>query len=420
MSTVSELIRGYSLEVQDQVIEWRRDFHRHPEPGNYEFRTAKTVAEILRKLGVDEVLEGQCGGTGVLGVIHGDGEGPTVALRADMDALLMQENTGLDFASTDTCSYCGSDMPVMHACGHDAHMAMLLGAAAVLVRLKAHLSGKVLLVFQPAEEGPPPGFEGSYGAKKYLEEELFRSMAPKAIFGLHVDPKAPIGSAGQIAYVAGPNSMSCDVFTIRFHGRSAHGSKPWLAADTLIPAAQALLGIQAITTQNVNPDVNPVVLTCGQMSGGTRFSTIAAESFIAGNCRYTDYSQRELLKSRIEEVAKGCASAARVTAEVQWGLHLPCTNNNPELVEYVTPHLKAVLGEDGICMDKSRAFNFPDDVGYYALEIPCLYGALSVAPDQGEAEEVPALHTDTLNINEAALVRGVMAHSAFALSAGLF
>ena len=418
MSTVSQLISTYSREAEEQVIQWRRDFHRHPEPGNYEFRTAKTVADILRGLGVDQVLEGQCGGTGVLGVIRGDREGPTVALRADMDALLMQENSGLPFASTDTCSYCGRDLPVMHACGHDAHMAMLLGAAAVLVRLRSHLAGQVLLVFQPAEEGPPPGFQGSYGAKRYLAEEVFRSLMPKAIFGLHIDPKAPIGSAGQIAYVAGPNSMSCDVFTIRFHGRSAHGSKPWLAADTLIPTAQTLLSIQAITTQNVNPDVNPVVLTCGQMSGGTRFSTIADESFLAGNCRYTDYSQRALLKSRIEEVAKGCAAAARVTAEVEWGLHLPCTNNGPELVKRITPQLKEVLGEEGICLDKARAFNFPDDVGYYALEIPCLYGALSVAPDQGMPEDVPALHTDTLNLNEAALVRGVMAHCTFALSAG--
>lgn len=412
---IYETIKKYSDEISEQVIQWRRKIHEYPELANQEFRTAELIVKVLRDIGVDEIYEGQAGGTGVLGVIRGEQDGPIVGLRADMDALVIKENTELPFASRETAQWGGKEVPVMHACGHDAHVAMLLGSASVLVKLRKYIKGSVLLVFQPSEEGPSPGLQGSYGAKKYLEEEQFQSLMPKAMFGMHVDPKAPIGSAGQLGYVGGITCMACTMFTIRFKGVGAHGSLPWTGAEVLIPTAQTLLGLQAITTQNVNPKTNPIILTCGQMAGGVRYNVMAEESFISGACRFTDYSTKDLLEGRIIEVAEGCAKASGVKAEVQWDMHIPNNKNDFELVEHITPCFKEILGEENVKVDPPRAFGSPDDFGQFSNTIPCLYAALSVAPDDGIQEEVPGIHSDNFVLNEKALVNGVKAHTVFAL-----
>lgn len=412
---VYSIIEECAKEVEPMVIQWRRQIHQHPELANQEFKTAALIADSLKKIGVDEIYEGQAGGTGVLGVINGEQKGPVVGLRADMDGLVIKENTELPFASKDTAKWGENIVPVMHACGHDAHIAMLLGSAVVLVKLRKYIKGRVLLIFQPSEEGPSPGLQGSYGAKRYLEEELFRSLQPQAIFGIHVDPKAPVGSVGQLGYVGGTTCMACTMFTIRFKGTGAHGSLPWMGSEVLIPTAQTLLGLQAVTTQNVNPKTNPVILTCGQMAGGIRYNVMAEESFISGACRFTDYTQKELLESRIKEVAEGCAKAARVQVDVKWDMHIPNNKNDFDLVETITPYFQDILGKETVIVDPARTFGSPDDFGHFSNTMPCLYAALSIAPDSGSLEEVSGIHSESFIVNEKALINGVKAHTIFAL-----
>lgn len=418
MKISKELINEKCQKIEAQAIAWRRDIHRYPEMANQEKRTSALVSAHLKNVGVDIVRDHLAGGTGVMGVIIGGLPGPTIALRADMDAQATKEETPVPFRSEETCKWGENTIPVMHSCGHDVHTAILMAAAQVLVELKEYIHGNVVLVFQPAEEGPSPGWQGDYGAKLFMQEDFFNEYRPDAMFTLHIDPNQPIGTAGEIGYKPGQTCMGISAFTIKVKGAGGHGAKPWLGVDALLPAANILQQIQNITTRNVNPSTNPVVCTIGQLYGGTKFNVIAEDAVLAGGCRYTDYSTKDMLEHRISEVAESCAKAGGAEASVIWDMRQPPNINNIDLVEIMSPKLKALLGEGKVHVCEERGFKFPDDFAHFSIEIPSIYAALSVAPDEGIAENVSGLHTPTLLVNEKGILGGIKAHVAFALSYG--
>ena len=413
--TIHEQIIQEANNISEQVIAWRRDIHAHPEMSNMEFRTSKLVAAHLKSLNFDEVYEGLAGGTGVIGILHGAQDGPTVGMRFDMDAQAVKETTGLPFASTQTCQWGGETVPVMHCCGHDVHTSMGMATAVILTHLKDKLHGKVMFVFQPAEEGPSPGWTGRHGADAIMHEKVFEENKPAAMFTLHIDPNQPIGTAGELAFMPGQTCMAISSFSIELEGVGGHNAKPWVGIDTLLPGAQILQGLQNIVTRNVNPNTNQVVLTVGQFLGGTKYNVIADHTVLRGACRFTDYSTRAYLENRVAEVVSGIAAAGNVKSKLTWDMHYPPNFNNAELMKKVVPQLEKTLGQGRVTSAKERCAQFPDDFSYYTLQIPSIYAMLSCAPDSGDPKKVAGLHTANLMVNEKCILEGVKAASTFAL-----
>lgn len=413
--TIQEQIIKEVEQITPQLIAWRRDIHAHPEMSNMEFRTSKLVAEHLRSLHFDEVHEGLAGGTGVIGILYGAQDGPTVGMRFEMDAQAVKETTGLPFASTQTCQWGDETVPVMHCCGHDVHTSMGMATAAVLAHLKEQLHGKAMFVFQPAEEGPSPGWVGPHGAQAIMGEEVFQKNFPAAMFTMHIDPNQPIGTAGELAFMPGQTCMAISAFSIDLEGVGGHNAKPWVGIDTLLPGAQILQGLQNIVTRNVNPNTNQVVLTIGQFLGGTKYNVIADHTVLRGACRFTDYPTREYLENRVAEVVSGIAEAGRVKSKLTWDMHYPPNFNSAELMEKVVPQLEKTLGRGKVTSANERCAQFPDDFSYYTLEIPSIYAMLSCAPDSGDPAKVAGLHTPNLMVNERCIPEGVKAASTFAL-----
>ncbi|NLG76038.1 MAG: amidohydrolase, partial [Xanthomonadaceae bacterium] len=283
-----------AASIESKVIEWRRDFHAHPELSNRETRTAGIVAEHLRSLGL-EVRTG-IAHTGVAALLRGAKPGPTIALRADMDALPVTEQTDVPFKSTVTTEFRGERVGVMHACGHDAHMAILMGVADVLARNKNGLSGQVLFIFQPAEEGAPEGERG--GARLMLEEGLFEIARPKAVFGLHVIASLPTGVIG---YRSGPMMAGSDSFKLEVRGRQTHGSRPWGGVDPIVASAQIIMGLQTIVSRQVDITDTPVVLSLGAIKGGIRFNIIPDAVEMIGTLRTFDDAVRSDVMERMRQ-----------------------------------------------------------------------------------------------------------------------
>lgn len=417
MANIYEQIIREEDEILEQTLLWRHDIHQHPELGNMEFRTSRIVAEHLRSIGADEVYEGLAGGTGVIGIIRGAHDGPTVGIRADMDALPVKECTGLPFASRVTSEWGGETVPVMHACGHDVHTAMAMAAASVVCKLREHLHGNAMFCFQPAEEGPSPGWSGLHGAQALMASEVFRKNTPAAMFALHVDPTQPIGSAGQVAALGGQTCMAISGFDIDVYGIGGHNAKPWQGIDTLLPAAQILQGLQNITTRNVDPNTNKVILTIGKLIGGTKYNVIADHAVISGALRFTDYPTRQYLESRVEEVAAGGASAGRAKAKVTWNMHYPPNFNSAELIAQMKPCVEKVLGA-GQYVVGERGFHIADDFSYFTLRIPSIYALLSCAPDEGDASKTPGLHNPDMIVNERCIPSGIRTLCTYLLTYG--
>ena len=289
--------------VMPQVVAWRRDFHQHPELSNREFRTSKIVAEELRKLGLD--VKTGIAHTGVVGILEGGKPGPTIALRADMDGLPVTEQVDVPFKSLATAEYRGEKVGVMHACGHDGHTAMLLGTAKVLAGLRKELSGTVMFVFQPAEEGAPEGERG--GASLMLEQGLFTQAKPEAVFGLHLWSSL---NAGQVGYRAGPLMAASDRFHIVVHGRQTHGARPWGGVDPIVTAAQIVLGLQTIVARQVDITQYPAIVSVGAIKGGIRNNIIPDSVELVGTFRTFYPKVRAQIVGRIERIGKVTASAA--------------------------------------------------------------------------------------------------------------
>lgn len=388
--------------VMPQVVEWRRDFHQHPELGNREFRTSGIIAEHLEALGM-EVQTG-IAHTGVVGILRGGRPGPVVALRADMDALPVEEQVDLPFASQVRTQYNGQDVGVMHACGHDNHMAILMGAASVLAGMQDELPGTVMFIFQPAEEGAPAGEEG--GAELMLAEGIFDDLRPDAVFGLHVWPIP----AGVIAVREGGTMASSDSFTIRVQGQQTHGAAPWAGIDPIVVASQIVMGLQTIPSRQLNATTTPSIVTVGAINGGLRSNIIPDSVEMIGTLRTFDAETRTQIHERVTRTAQQIAASAGATAEVDISLGYPVTSNDPELTRAMQPTLQRVVGDR---LMESPLITGAEDFSYYANEVPGMFFFLGIASD--DPDMVYPNHSPYFYADESALPVGVQAMTALAL-----
>ena len=384
--------------LMDKVIEWRHDIHQNPELSNREYRTAKKIEAHLRSLGIK--VETKIAYTGVVGLIEGGLPGPTIALRADMDGLPVIEKTGLPFASKKMTEYLGQSVGVMHACGHDAHVAILMGVAEFLAKNKDQLKGNVMLIFQPAEEGPPEGENG--GAKMMLEEGIFETYDPEVIFGLHVGN----GPHGYIGISSGPAMAAAGTYRIKIKGVQAHGSRPWDSIDPIMASAELIQNLNTIVSRRINIVNNPAVISVGIIRSGTRGNIIPEDSEIQGTIRTFDPKLREEIYDEIKQVAEGVAlgTGTEISVEFDVGGFYPVTFNNTDLVERLTPSLKRATNNKVYEMTPSTG---AEDFSFFSNAIPGMYFWLGVnAPGVMEA---PGNHSPYFVVDDGALDEGLKA-----------
>ena len=387
--------------VEPRVIEWRRDFHQHPELSNREFRTAGKVAEHLRRIGLDDVATG-IAHTGVVGTLRGGRPGPTIALRADMDALPVTEQTGLPFASRAKGEYNGREVDVMHACGHDTHIAMLMGAAEVLARHRDRLPGTVKFIFQPAEEGAPAGEDG--GAALMIEEGVLDEPdAPQAIFGLHAWP----GEAGTLYYRSGSFMAASDTLQIDIRGRQAHGSSPWRGVDPIYVSAQIVTALQGIPSRHLDITKSPAVITIGSIQGGVRGNIIPDDVQMLGTIRTFDEGVREELHSKLRKTVNLIAEANGAEASVFIDSYAPVTGNDPELLTDMMPTLEWAAGSGNV--REHPLITGAEDFAHFQKRIPGLYLMLGINEQGVSVEESASNHSPRFYVNEDALITGVRA-----------
>ena len=384
--------------VQPQVVKWRRHFHQHPELSNEEFNTGKTVAKALEDMGIK--VETGIAGAGLTGFLQGSKPGPTVALRADMDGLPVVEQTDLPFASKTQGKYRGKDVGVMHACGHDAHMAILLGVAKSLSDIKNDLAGNVLFIFQPAEEGLPAGEVG--GAELMLKEGLFEKHKPDVVYGLHVWSAL---NTGTVAYRSGPAMSSADVFEIVIKGKQTHGSRPWGGVDPIVVAAQTIMAVQTIASRQVDVTKAPSIISFGIVEGGVRNNIIPDSVKLVGTIRNFDMGIRAQIHQKIKHTAKHVALAAGAEADVTINLGYPVMVNDPALVKATLPSLLKVVGDANLI--ESDLVTGAEDFAYFANEIPGFYYFVGVTPKGVNAKTAPSNHSPYFDIEESAMQVGV-------------
>ncbi len=382
--------------LMTKVIEWRHDIHENPELGNREFRTAKKVADHLTSLGMD--VETGIAHTGVVGLLTGDLPGPTIAIRADMDALPVVEKTGLPYASKIKTTYMGNEVGVMHACGHDAHVAILMGVAEFFSKNKDQLKGSIMFIFQPAEEGPPEGENG--GAKMMLEEGIFERYNPEVIFGLHVS-NAPHGYVG---FAPGPAMAAASAWRVKIKGVQSHGSRPWEGIDPIMASSQFINQINTIVSRRVNIVGNPAVVSVGMIEAGTRNNIIPEEATMMGTIRTFDPELRKEIYNDILKIAEGVETATGATVRVEFdvGGFYPVTYNNIPLGERMKQSLiEATNGNFAEITRRTGA----EDFSYFSQEIPGLYIFLGVN-DPGKLEQA-GNHSPYFTVNDDALDEGL-------------
>jgi len=399
-ASLNEQIDPLAAKLEPAVVKHRRHFHQHPELSNREFETAKYIAKHLKGLGI-EVRAGVAK-TGVIGVLRGGQPGPVVALRADMDALPVTEETDLPFRSKAKTTYDGKPVGVMHACGHDAHMAMQLGAAEVIVKLREQWPGTVVFIFQPAEESPPLGEEG--GAQLMVKEGVLkREPRPEVIFGQHVLTN---WAAGEVGYRAGAMLASAEDVEITVEGKGAHGAAPWKGVDPIVVASQIVLALQTISSRQMDVTRAPVIVTIGKIEGGTRNNIIPDSVSMKGTVRALDPDMRTQLLERIRRTAENIARSAGATAKVEFGRYnaYPVTVNDPKLVARMLPTLQRVAG-DGL-LEVSPILG-GEDFSFFANEIPGMYLFLGGRPPKEKADGFPINHSPRFRIDDSVLKLGV-------------
>ncbi|MET0548270.1 MAG: M20 family metallopeptidase [Xanthomonas sp.] len=395
-------VTAAAARLQAKVVEWRRDFHQHPELSNREERTAAKVAERLRALG----LKPQTGIAhhGVVAIVKGALPGPKIALRADMDALPVTEQTGLPFASKATGEYRGETVGVMHACGHDAHTAILLGVAEALVAMRAQLPGEVMLVFQPSEEGAPGNEEG--GASLMLKEGLFRDFKPQAMFGLHVFSSV---QAGKIAVRGGPLMAASDRFSIKVIGRQTHGSAPWNGIDPIVTSADLIGAAQSVISRRANLSKQPAVLSFGAIKGGIRYNIIPDDVEMVGTIRTFDEGMRQQIFADLKTVAEHTAAAhgAKAEAHVPDQDGNPATVNDPALTARMLPSLQAVVGAGNVYEPPLQMG--AEDFSYYAQQVPSMFFFVGATAPGIDPATAPSNHSPQFLLDETALDVGLRA-----------
>jgi amidohydrolase len=395
-SPLADEIDRLAAEVNPKVVEWRRDIHANPELGNREFRTAAKVAEHLRGLGLE--VRTEVAHTGVVGILRGGLPGPVVALRADMDALPVTEQVDLPFASEATATYNGQTVGVMHACGHDNHVAILMGAAEVLASVRDRLPGTVVFLFQPAEEGPPAGERG--GADLMIEEGALQDPRPGAIFGLHVFPN-PVGT---LRYREQGTMASADGLYIKIVGRQTHGAEPWNGVDPIVVASQVVLGLQTVVSRGSDLRKGPAVVTVGSIHGGIRGNIIPDSVVMVGTVRALDAGTREEVRDRIRRTAEGIAAAAGAEAVVRIYDGVPVTYNDPDLTRWAVPILERAAGADRV--SPTEPLTGSEDFSLFGREIPGFFFFLGGVP---EGRTPHPNHSPLFYVDEGALPVGVRA-----------
>ena len=399
--SLAALIDAAAQAAEARVIAWRRDFHANPELGNREFRTAGIVADHLRALGFDAVQTGVAH-TGVVGLLVGGLPGSVVALRADMDALPVAEEVDLPFASKVRTEWNGETVGVMHACGHDAHVAILMGVAEVLAGQRAQLRGSVKFLFQPAEELPPEGEDG--GAKMMVAEGAMDNPRPAAVFGLHVTSLLPVGVIG---YRPGPVMASADNLKITVHGRQTHGAMPWLGVDPIVTSAQVILGLQTVVSRQVDLTQEPAVVTIGTIRGGLRENIIPDSVEMRGTIRSFDEAMRDDIHERVTTLAEAISRGSRAGCTVCIKKNYPVTINDPALTEAMVPTLQRVVGAGQLQL-VSKVMG-SEDFSFFQRVSPGLFFFLGVAPDAAAAKTAAPNHSPRFFIDERCLVIGVRA-----------
>jgi len=395
-----------AAEIEPKVIEWRHHLHRNPELSNREFETAKYVAAHLRKLGL-EVKTGVAH-TGVVGVLKGDLPGGVIALRADMDALPVTEIVDLPYASKVKSTYLGKEVGVMHACGHDTHVAMLMGAAELLSKRKAEIKGTVVFIFQPAEEGAPKGEGG--GAKMMIEEGVLSDYGVESAFGIHINSQTPVG---QVNYKPKGLMAASNSWEIVVHGKQAHGSAPWAGVDPVVVAAQIIIGLQTIVSRQMELTKEAVVITVGKIEGGVRNNIIPDKVTMIGTIRTLDRDMKAEVFRRMELTATNIAEAGGATAELTINEGALITYNDPEITRRLMPTVAATAGEDNINL--IRPITGAEDFSFYAAKVPSLFIFLGGMAPETKREDAPGHHTPNFRVDDRGLNLGVQLYTNVAL-----
>jgi amidohydrolase len=395
----SSEIDAATERLMPKIIEWRRHLHQYPELGNREFKTAKYVEDHLRRLGM-EVGTG-IAKTGVVGILKGGLPGPVIGLRADMDGLPVTERNDLPFRSRATGEYNGQTVGVMHACGHDTHVAMLMGAAEVLSGMKDKIRGTVVFIFQPAEEGPPAGEEG--GAELMVKEGVMDDPKIDAIFGIHINSRTEVGT---IKYKSGSIMAASDWFEIKVKGRQTHGAYPWLGTDPIAVATQIYTGLQMIVARRSDLPKAPVVITVGRIKGGVRENIIPEELVMAGTIRTLDSEMQKEVHEKIRQTAKGIAESMGATVEVVIDTKAPVTHNTPELVEKMLPSLQKAAGKENVYL--GEWVTGAEDFAFFQ-SVPSFYFTVGGMPKGMDPKDAPPHHTPDFFIDDSRLDVGVKA-----------
>lgn len=406
---LSLLAQGPNLEkeyaaIEDKVIEWRRDIHQNPELSNREFKTAEKIAAHLRSLGI--AVQTGVAHTGVVGVLKGDKPGKVVALRADMDALPVTERNDLPFKSNVTSEYLGEKVGVMHACGHDTHVAILMGVAEVLSKHKDKINGTVKFIFQPAEEGPPPGEEG--GAALMIKEGVLKNPDVDAIFGLHINSQTPVGT---IRYKSGGAMAAAQSFIINVKGKQSHGSQPWSGVDPILISAKIIDGLQTIISREMNLTNEAAVITVGKIKSGVRSNIIPESAEMRGTIRTLDYDMKEKINRRMKEMVATIAKAYGGEATIEIKDNTDITYNKPELVSQMLPTLQRVAGAENVVTQ--NAITGAEDFSYFQREVPGFFFFLG-GMTPGNETPYPH-HTPDFLIDDSGLILGVKAMTELAL-----
>lgn len=387
-------------EIDSKVVSWRRDFHQFPELSNREFKTSEKIASFLKGLGLK--VQTGIAYTGVVGLLDTGKPGPVIALRADMDGLPVTERVDVPFASKEKSTYLGADVGVMHACGHDTHMAMLMGAAEILTSVKDQLKGKVVFVFQPAEEGAPEGEEG--GAELMIKQGLMKDYGIDVFFGLHINSALEVG---KIRYKPGGTMAAVNSFTIKVKGKQTHGSQPWAGVDPITVSAQIIMGLQTIISRQMELTKEAAVISVGKFTAGVRSNIIPEAAELIGTIRTLDKDMQTDIHERIIRTATNIAESAGATAEVTIDKGYPVTYNDPDLTAKMLPTLFRTAGEDNVLL--SRAVTGAEDFSFFANEVPGLFLFLGGMPKGKDSFEAAPHHTPDFFIDDSGMKLGVRA-----------
>ncbi len=387
-------------EMESQVIEWRRHFHQYPELSNRETKTGAYIAEHLKKLGME--VQYPVAKTGVVALLKGAKPGPVIALRADIDALPVTERNSLAFASKEKVVYNGQETGVMHACGHDSHIAILMGVAEILSKNKADIKGTIKFIFQPAEEGAPVGEEG--GAALMVKEGVLENPKVEAIFGLHISSVTPVG---KLTYKSGGLLAAADNYTIKVKGRQAHGSSPWMGIDPIVVSAQIINGLQTIISRQTELTKEAAVITVGKFNSGIRENIIPEEAVFAGTIRTLDTAMQQKIHEKIILTATKIAESAGATAEVTIRKGTPVTFNDPALTQKMFPSLQKAAGADNTMV--ISAITGAEDFAFYQKKVPGFFFFVGAMPANLDANTVPSHHTPDFMIDEKGILTGLKA-----------